>query len=101
MFHLGRVLFKEVVYHELRKWELKTRPVYECRYDERLKIQDEKSTRLAELEHLKTKTRLVDEMFESVMGENVFFFFKIFFVVVYLQQNKFKNLFYKKNLFFL
>ncbi len=25
-----------------------------------------------ELEHLQTKTRLIDEMFESVMGEYVF-----------------------------
>jgi hypothetical protein len=49
-----------------------------CRCDERLKIKDEKSTRLTytglhgELEHLKIKTRLIDEMFESVMGEYVF-----------------------------
>ncbi len=27
---------------------------------------------LRELEHLKTKTRLIDEMFASVMGEYVF-----------------------------
>ncbi len=50
----------------------------ECRCDERLKTKDEESTRLAytgllgELEHLKIETRLIDEMFSSVMGEYVF-----------------------------
>jgi hypothetical protein len=45
------------------------------RYDERLKTKNEESTRLAdtglvvELEHLKTKTRLIDEKFASVRGE--------------------------------
>jgi hypothetical protein len=48
---------KFVVYYESRKRELKTRPIYECRCDER---------------HLKIKTRLINEMFESVMGEYVF-----------------------------
>jgi hypothetical protein len=67
-----------MVYYESRKRELKTRPIYECRFDERLKTKSEKSTRLGytglfgELEHLKIKTRLIDEMFESVMGEYVF-----------------------------
>ncbi len=37
---------KYVVYYESRKWELKTRPTHECRYDERLKTKSEKSTRL-------------------------------------------------------
>ncbi len=52
--------------------------VYVCRCDERLKTKSEKSTRLGytglivELEHLKIKTRLIDEMFASVMGEYVF-----------------------------
>jgi hypothetical protein len=61
------------VYHESRKRDLKTRPVYEGRCDERLKTKTEKSTRLpytgllGELEHLKIKTRLKDEMFVSVM----------------------------------
>jgi hypothetical protein len=51
-----------VVYYESMKRELKTRPIYECRYDERLKTKGEESTRLtytgflgelsAELEHL-------------------------------------------------
>ncbi len=56
------------------KRELKTRPTYECRCDERLKTKDEESTRLTytgllgEREHLKIETRLIDEMFASVMG---------------------------------
>ena len=66
------------VYYESIKRELKTRPMYECRCDERLKTQPEKSTRLVytgllgELERLKIMTRLIDEMFASVMGEYVF-----------------------------
>ena len=60
--------------------ELKTRPIYACRCDERLKTKDEESTRLdytgllGELEHLKIETRLIDEMYVSVtrMGEYVF-----------------------------
>ena len=46
--------------------------------DERLKTKSEKSTRLTytglfgELEHLKMKMRLINEMFTSVMGEYVF-----------------------------
>ena len=56
----------------------KTRPLCECRCDERLKTKDEESTRLgctqlvAELEHLKIETRLIVEKFASVMGECVF-----------------------------
>jgi hypothetical protein len=48
------------------KRELKTRPIHECRCDERLKTKVEESTRLAytgllgELEHLKIETRLTD-----------------------------------------
>ncbi len=67
-----------VVYYESRKRALKTRPIFECRCDERLKTKTEKSTRLlytgliGELEHLEMKTRLIDEMFASVMGEYVF-----------------------------
>jgi hypothetical protein len=69
---------KCVVYYESRKRDLKTRPMYECRCDERLKTKDEKSTRLVytgligKKGHLKIKTRLIDEMFTSVMGEYVF-----------------------------
>jgi hypothetical protein len=60
------------------KREVETRPIYECRCDERLKSKVEESTRLVytgwigELEHLKIETRLIDEMFPSVMGEYVF-----------------------------
>jgi hypothetical protein len=49
--------------------------LYECRCDERLKTKSEKSALLGytglfgELEHLKIATRLIDEMFVSVMGE--------------------------------
>jgi hypothetical protein len=52
--------------------------IYECRCDERLKTKTEESTRLTctrllvELEHLKIKTTLIDEMFASVMSEYVF-----------------------------
>ncbi len=66
------------VYHESRNRKLKTRPIYECRSDERLKTESENSTRLTytgllgELEHLKIKTRLINEMFANVMGEYVF-----------------------------
>ena len=69
---------KEVVYYESIKRELKTRPIYDCRCDERLKTKVEESTRLTytellgELEYLKIETRLIDEMFASVMGECVF-----------------------------
>ncbi len=54
--------------------------LYDCRCDERLKGKAKGSTRLAYtglfggLEHLKIETRLVDEMFASVMVEYVFFF---------------------------
>ena len=54
--------------------ELKRRPTYEYRCDERLKGKDEGSTRLGYtglcegLEHLKIKTRLINERFASVMG---------------------------------
>ena len=64
-----------VVYYESIKRELKRRLIYEDRCDERLKTKNEESTRLAhtglvvELEHLKTKTRLIDKKFASVRGE--------------------------------
>jgi hypothetical protein len=41
--------------------DLKIKPISECRFDERLKTKIE--------EHLKIKTRLIDEKFVSVMGE--------------------------------
>ncbi len=68
---------RHIVYYESMKRELKTRPIYECRDDERLKPKDEESTCLTytgflgELEHLKIETRLIDEKFTSVMGECV------------------------------
>ncbi len=55
---------KNVVYYESIKRELKTRPIYECRCDERLKTKAEESTRrtytglLGELEHPKIETKL-------------------------------------------
>ncbi len=45
--------------------------MYECRYDERLKVKTEESTNLTytgllgKLEHLNIETRLIDEMFSS------------------------------------
>ncbi len=66
-----------VVYYESIKRDLKIKPVSECRCDERLKTKTEESTRLVytgllgELEHLKIKTRLIDEKFASVMGKCV------------------------------
>ena len=74
----GDLRFSEFVYYESMKRDLKTRPIYECRCDERLKTKAEESTDLAytgllgELQHLKIETRLIDEMFASVMGEYVF-----------------------------
>jgi hypothetical protein len=53
------------------KGELKTRPIYDCRCDERLKPKDDESTCLTytgfleEQEYLKIETRLIDEKFES------------------------------------
>jgi hypothetical protein len=35
------------VHYKSIKWELKTRPIYECQYDERLKTKAEQSARLA------------------------------------------------------
>ena len=73
---MDQILF---VYCQVIKRELKIRPVYECRYDERPKGKCEGSTRLTDtgfnfsggLEHLKIETRLIDERFASVMGECV------------------------------
>ena len=53
---------RKVVYYESIKRDLKTKPIYECRCDERLKTRVEESTLLGdtqlvgELEHLKTET---------------------------------------------
>ena len=59
----------------MEKRELKRRPTLEYRCDKRLKVKVEGSTRLAYtglregLEHLKIKTRLINERFTSWMGE--------------------------------
>ncbi len=64
-----------IVDYESKKRELKRRLIYEYRCDERLKTKKEESTLLSdtglvlELEHLKTKTSLIDEKFASVRGE--------------------------------
>ncbi len=64
-----------VYYYESIKEELKRRLILEYRCDERLRTKTEESTRLTdtglvvELEHLKIKTRLIDEKFPSVRGE--------------------------------
>jgi hypothetical protein len=49
-----------IVYYESRKRDLKTRPTYDCRCDERLKTKSEKSTRL-------TYTGLLGEL-ESIFS---------------------------------
>ena len=60
-------------YYESINRELKTRHTCECRCDERLKTKTEESTRLVytgligELEHLKIKTRLINEMSVSLI----------------------------------
>jgi hypothetical protein len=71
-----------LVYYESINSEIKIRPMYECRCNERLKTKPEESTLLTytgwigeleqTLEQLKIKTRLIDEKFTIVMGEYVF-----------------------------
>jgi len=59
------------------KRELKIRPIYECRCDERLQTKSKEFIRLeytgllGGLEHLKIETRLKDEKIVNVMGEYV------------------------------
>ena len=67
----------QIVCYESIKRDLKRRPIYECRCDERLKLKlrnlhASDTGLIGELEHLKIKTSLIDEMFPSVMGEYVF-----------------------------
>jgi hypothetical protein len=56
------------------KREVKTRPIHDCRYDERLEPKDDESTCLTYtgflegLEYLKIETRLIDEKFVSDDG---------------------------------
>ncbi len=69
------------VYYESMNRELQTIPIYydECRCDERLKTKVEESTRLTdtgllgELEHLKMETGFIDQIFASVIVEDVFY----------------------------
>ena len=51
---MGEYVFLVVYYLSIKR-ELKTRPIYECRYDERLKTKDEESTHLGYTELLGTK----------------------------------------------
>ncbi len=66
------------VYYESIKRELQMKPMYECRCAGRLQTKTEGFTRLSyaglvvELEHLKIKTRLIDEEFASAMGEYLY-----------------------------
>ncbi len=75
------------VYYESRNREIWTRPIYEFRYDERLKTKSEKSTRLAytgllgELEHLKIETINLVSIIEDVFCVGNY-------ASVYLIQNK-------------
>ncbi len=61
------------------KEELQTRPIYDCRCDERLEPKNDESTYLVytglfeELEYLKIETRLIDEKFASVIDGWVWF----------------------------
>jgi len=67
----------KVVYYESIMRELKIRPMYEYRCDERLKTKSKEFTRvphtglLGGLEHLKIETRLIDEKITNAMGEYV------------------------------
>ena len=66
---------QSTVYYESIKQELKIKPIYECRCDERLQTKTKEFTLLSytglvvELEHLKIKTRLIDKKFANAMGE--------------------------------
>ena len=66
---------KLVVYYESMKRDLQTRPIYECRCDERIRPTAEGSTLLeytglhGGLDYLKIGTRFRDERFESVKGD--------------------------------
>jgi hypothetical protein len=72
-----------MIYYETIKREINKSLIYECRCDERLKTNVERSTRLTYsvshggLEHLKIETRLIDERFTSAMGECVIVTLKV------------------------
>jgi len=65
------------VYYESIKREIKIRPIYECRCDERLQTKAKEFTHLGYtgliggLEHLKIETRLINEKITNDMGECV------------------------------
>ena len=78
--HVGRRLlhvFPSVVYYESIKREIQIRPIYECRYDERLKTKVKEFTCLTYtgliggLEHLKIETRLINEKIANALCEYV------------------------------
>ena len=66
-----------LVYYESIKQELKIRPIYECRCDERLQTKVKEFTHLAYtgllggLEHLKIETRLINEKIVNALCEYV------------------------------
>jgi hypothetical protein len=69
-----------VVYYEEINREFKKELMYECRWDERLKVnlRDFTYTVLCGgLEHTKIETRLINERCESVMGEFVIVTLKV------------------------
>ena len=65
----------KLVYYESINRELKIKPIYECRCDERLQTKTKRFTRLSytglvvELEHLEIKLRSTSEEFANAMGE--------------------------------
>jgi hypothetical protein len=67
----------QVVYYESIKRELKIRPIFECRCDERLQTKVKEFTHLVYtgffggLEHLKIETRLINEKIVNALGEYV------------------------------
>ena len=68
---------KEFVYYESIKREIKKRPIYECRCNERLQTKVKEFTRLGYtgflggLKHLKIETRLINEKIANALCEYV------------------------------
>ena len=64
-----------IVDYKSIKRQLKKRPIYDCRCDERLKTKVLEFTRLTYTglhgQHLKIETRLIDKKFPNAMGEYV------------------------------
>jgi hypothetical protein len=88
--HVSSVVycFFEFIIKSIKR-EVKTRPIYDCRCDERLEPKDDESTCLAytglleELEYLKIVTRLIDEKFPNVMGECMILEEPLIFLVLF------------------